>query len=50
MARPPPKPVRLPFDPITLWQGTTTGRGLAPQAAPTARAAPGRPTFRATSP
>jgi hypothetical protein len=43
-------PVSDPFDPITLWQGTTTGRRLVEFARPTARAAPGRPIITAISP
>ena len=37
----PEKPVKSPFAPITLWQGTTMGSGFAPLAAPTARQALG---------
>src|SRR5438067_9464523 len=48
--RPPPYPVRFPPAPITRWQGTTIGIGLAPSAAPTARAAFGRPMRPAISP
>ena len=35
---------------MTRWHGTTTGSGLAPFAAPTARTASARPTRRASSP
>ena len=47
---PPPNPVSAPVAPITRWQGSTMGSGLAPLAAPTARLAAGRPTRRASSP
>src|SRR3989338_9236314 len=39
--RPPEKPPSEPSPATTRWQGTSSGTGLAPQAAPTARAAPG---------
>lgn len=48
MGRPPPKPVNEPSAPMTRWQGTMIGSGLAPFAAPTARAALRRE--RASSP
>lgn len=46
--KPPRKPVREPSLPRTRWQGMTMGRGFLPLAAPTARAALGRPTRRAS--
>src|SRR5690242_13847198 len=49
-SRPPPYPVRLPFDPITRWHGTMMPIGLWPLARPTARNAPGDPICRAISP
>src|SRR5713101_2684448 len=48
--KPPPKPVSFPVLPITRWQGTTTGMGLAPLARPTARDPLGFPILRASSP
>ena len=47
---PPPKPVSLPFEPMTRWQGTTIDTGFRPFAAPTARIAPGLPICFAMSP
>src|SRR5690349_3921364 len=44
------KPVSLPVLPITRWQGTRTGQGLLPIAAPTAREAAGLPMALATWP
>ena len=43
-------PVILPPEPITRWQGTISGIGLAPTAAPTARDACGIPIRWAISP
>ena len=43
MGRPPPKPVRSPFEPMTRWQGAMMGIRLRPLAAPTARVAVGWP-------
>ena len=43
MGKPPPKPVSDPSDPMTRWQGTRIGSGLAPLALPTARQAAGLP-------
>src|SRR5688500_8044476 len=43
VGRPPPKPVRAPFAPMTRRQGTTIGSGLAPFAVPTALTASGLP-------
>ena len=40
---PPAKPVSAPLAPTTRWQGTRIGAGFRPVAAPTARAAGGRP-------
>src|SRR5207249_8022423 len=47
---PPENPPNDPSPATTRWQGTTKGNGLAPHAAPTARAARGCPSFRATQP
>src|SRR2546425_1631022 len=47
---PPEKPPSDPSPAITRWQGTRSGTGLAPHAPPTARAARGLPTLRATQP
>jgi hypothetical protein len=44
------KPPALPPPASTRWQGTTIGNGLLAIARPTARAAPGVPMLRASSP
>ena len=41
---------RLPFDPTMRWHGTMMPIGLRPVAAPAARALPGHPLRRASSP
>ena len=46
----PAYPVSAPEVPITRWQGISSPIGLRPTAPPTARAAPGFPIRRATSP
>src|SRR5205814_1491001 len=48
--RPPPKPVSEPSAPMTRWQGRTMQTGLAPLAAPSARAAVGMPSAAACRP
>src|SRR2546422_2279108 len=48
--RPPEKPPSDPSPAITRWQGTRSGTGLTPHAAPTAGAAAGCPTLRAPPP
>jgi len=47
---PPAKPVSLPVDPTTRWQGTMIEIGLRPFAAPTALDASGRPSASAIAP
>ena len=48
--RPPVNPPSVPSFGRIRWHGINSGRGLAPQARPTAREPPGRPIFFATAP
>ena len=50
MSRPPAKPVSLPSEPTTRWQGAMIEIGFLPLAAPTARAALARPIWAAICP